>query len=139
MYVSLSEQGAFFFFFFCSLFYVDTNFLFVNLQIVLSQQTFQRRLNVAFRLIWRRDVAQRQINIETRMRTSTLKSTTFNKVETKLCISMLNWTTLDNVETTLRIWPFQKKKTNQPRFKSKIIFLRFKEYTGLKIFFNFSF
>ena len=28
-----------------------------------------------------------------------------------------------------------KKK---PRFKSKIIFLRFKEYAGLKIFFNFS-
>ena len=31
-----------------------------------------------------------------------------------------------------------KKKTNKPRFKSKIIFLRFKEYAGLKIFFNFS-
>ena len=30
------------------------------------------------------------------------------------------------------------KKTNKPRFKSKIIFLRFKEYAGLKIFFNFS-
>ena len=84
-----------------------------------SQQTFQRRFNVAFRLIWRRDVAQRQINVETTLRTSTLKSTTFNNVETTLCISTLNWTTLDNVETTsfstlifttLRIWPFQKKK-----------------------------
>ena len=30
------------------------------------------------------------------------------------------------------------KKINKPRFKSKIIFLRFKEYPGLKIFFNFS-
>ena len=90
-----------------------------------SQQTFQRRFNVAFRLIWRRDVAQRQINVETTLHTSTLKSTTFNNVETTLCISTLNWTTLDNVETTsfstlifttlgnvkttLRIWPFQKK------------------------------
>ena len=111
-----------FFFFFCSLFYVDTNFLFVNLQIVLSQQTFQRRLNVAFRLIWRRDVAQRQINIETRLRTSTLKSTTFNKVETTLCISMLNWTTLDNVDTTLRIWPFQKKNKSASIQKQNNIF-----------------
>ena len=110
------------FFFFCSLFYVDTNFLFVNLQIVLSQQTFQRRLNVAFRLIWRRDVAQRQINIETRLRTSTLKSTTFNKVETTLRISTLNWTTLDNVETTLRIWSFQKKNKSASIQKQNNIF-----------------
>ena len=92
----------------------------------LTQQIFQRRFNVVFRLIWRRDVAQRQINVETTLRTSTLKSTTFNNVETTLCISTLNWTTLDNVETTLsfstsifttlgnvettlRIWPFEKK------------------------------
>ena len=45
-----------------------------------SQQTFQRRFNVAFGLIWRLDVAQRQINVETTLRTSTLKSTTFNNV-----------------------------------------------------------
>ena len=44
------------------------------------QQTFQGRFNVAFRLIWRRDVAQGQINVETTLRTSTLKSTTFNNV-----------------------------------------------------------
>ena len=123
----------------------------------LTQQTFQRRFNVAFRLIWRHDITQRQINVETTLRASTLKSTTFSNVETTLCISTLNWTTLDNVETTLpfwmsifttldnvettlRIWPFQKKKqkTNKPRFKTKIIFLRFKEYARLKIFFNFS-
>ena len=30
-----------------------------------------------------------------------------------------------------------KKDTNKPRFKSKIIFLRFKEYAGLNIFFSF--
>ena len=119
-----------------------------------SQQTFQRRFNVVFRLIWRRGVAQSEINVETTLCTSTLKFTTLNNVETTLCFSTLNWTTLDNVETTLsfstsifttlgnvettlRIWPFQKK-TNKPRFKSKIIFLRFKEYAGLKIFFNFS-
>ena len=127
---------------------------FSTLAAISTQQTFQRRFNVAFRLIWRRDVAQRQINVETTLRTSTMKSTTFNNVETTLCISTLNWTTLDNVETTLsfsrsifttlgdvettlRIWPFQKKP-NKPRFKSKIIFLRFKEHAGLKIFFNFS-
>ena len=91
-----------------------------------SQQTFQRRFNVAFRLIWSRDVAQRQINVETTLCTSTLKFTTFNNVETTLRISALNWTMLDNVETTLsfsmsiftvlgdvetmlRIWPLEKK------------------------------
>ena len=117
-----------------------------------SQQTFQRRFNIAFRLIRRRDIAQHQINVETTLRTSKLKFTTFNNVEKTLCISTLNcatldnvkttlsfstsiFTTLGNVETTLRIWPFEKKK---PRFKSKIIFLSFKEYAGLKIFFNFS-
>ena len=107
-----------------------------------SQQTFQRRFNVAFRLIWRRDVAQHQIKVETTLCTSTLKFTTFNNVETTLYISTLNWTTLDNVETrlssstsifttldnvetTLRIWPFRKK--NKHWFKNKIIFLSFKE------------
>ena len=91
-----------------------------------NRQTFQRRFNVVFRLIWRRDVAQRQINVETTLCTTTLKFTTFNNVETTLCISTLNWTTfgniktrlsfstsiftaLGNVETTSRIWPFGKK------------------------------
>ena len=117
-----------------------------------TQQTFQRWFNITFRLIWRRDVAQRQINVETMLCMSTLKFTFFNNVETRLCISTLNWITLDNVEkmlpfstsilttlgnveTTLRIWPFQKKKV--PPFRSKIIFLSFKEYAELKIFFNF--
>ena len=126
---------------------------FITFLLIGTQQIFQRRFNVAFRLIWRRDIAQRQINVETTLRTSTLKSTTFNNVETTLCISTLNWTTLDNVETTLsfstsifttlgnvettlRIWPFEKKI--KPRFKNKIIFLSFKEYAGLKIFFSFS-
>ena len=94
-----------------------------------SQQTFQRRFNVVFRLIWRRGVAQSEINVETTLCTSTLKFTTLNNVETTLCFSTLNWTTLDNVETTLsfstsifttlgnvettlRIWPFEKKKAS---------------------------
>ena len=55
-----------------------------------NRQTFQRRFNVVFRLIWRRDVAQRQINVETTLRTITLKFTTFNNVLTTLCISTLN-------------------------------------------------
>ena len=95
----------------------------------IAQQIFQRRFNVGFRLIWRRDVPQRQINVETTLCTSTLKFTTLGNVETTLCISTLNWTTLDNVETTLsfstsifttlgnvettlRIWPFEKKKAS---------------------------
>ena len=119
---------------------------------LIFQEIFQRRFNVAFRLIWRRDVAQRQINVETTLCTSTLKFTTFNNVETTLCISTSNWTmlgnvkttctwtsvftTLGNVETTLPIRPFHKKI--KPRFKSKLIFLSFNEYAGLKIFFSFS-
>ena len=119
----------------------------------LTQQTFQPWFNVVFRLIWRRDVAQRQINVETTLWTSTMKLTTLNNSETTLYFSTLNWTKLDNVErtlsfstsiftmlgnikTTLQIWPFEKKI--KPRFKSKIIFLSFKEYAGLKIFFIFS-
>ena len=117
-----------------------------------TQYIFRRRFSVALRLIWRRDVAHYQINIETTLCTSTLKFTTLSNAETTLYISTLNWTTLDNVETTLsfstsilrtlgnvkttlRIWPFQKKI--KPRFKNKMIFLSFKVYAGLKIFFNF--
>ena len=90
------------------------------------QQTFKRRFNVAFRLIWCRDIAQRQISDEKTLCTSTLKFTALRNVETTLCFSTLDWTTLDNVErtlsfstwifttlrnvkTTLRIWPFEKK------------------------------
>ena len=125
--------------------------LFIKFFLV-TQQTFQRLFNVAFRFIGRRDIAQRQIKVEATLCTSTLKFTTFNNVKTTLCISTLNWTTLDNVETTLsfstsifttlgnvettlRIWPFFKKIKSQ--FKSKTIFLSFKEYAGLKTFFNF--
>ena len=113
----------------------------------ITQQTFQRRFNVVFRLIWRRDVAQRQINVAT-----TFRYILFNTVETILCLSTLNWTMLDNVEitlsfltsifttlgnveTTLRIWPFEKEI--KLRFKNKIIFLTFKEYAGHKISFSF--
>ena len=48
----------------------------------ITQQTFQRRFNVGFRLIWRRDVAQRQINIETTLFISTLNLTALYVVET---------------------------------------------------------
>ena len=41
-----------------------------------SQQTFQCRFNVVFKLIWLRDVAQRQINVETSVFMSTLRFTT---------------------------------------------------------------
>ena len=67
---------------------------------------------------------------------STLNWTTLGNFETTLCISTSVFTTLGNVETTLPIRPFHKKIN--PRFKSKLIFLSFKEYAGLKIFFIFS-
>ena len=91
-----------------------------------TQQTFQRRFNVVFRFIWRRDVAQRQINVETTLCTSTLKLTTFNNVETTLCVSMLNWTTLDNIETTLSFstsiftsWATSKQRCEYDHLKKK--------------------
>ena len=56
---------------------------------VAMQQTFERRFNVAFRLMWRRDVAQPQINVETTLRLSTLKFTTLSNVELMLPISTL--------------------------------------------------
>ena len=99
----------------------------------LSQQTFQRRFNIVFGLIWRRDVTQRQNNVKTTLCTSTFKFTAFNDVETRLRVSTLNWTTLSfstSIFTTLRIWPFEKK--NKARFKNKIIFLSFKKYVGPK-------
>ena len=42
----------------------------------IPQQTFQRRFNVVFRLIWCRDVALPRINVETMLCMSTLKFTT---------------------------------------------------------------
>ena len=56
---------------------------------VAMQQTFERRFNVAFMLMWRRDVAQPQINVETTLRLSTLKFTTLSNVELMLPISTL--------------------------------------------------
>ena len=56
--------------------------------IKLSQQTFQRRFNVVFWLMRRRDVGQRQINVET-LCISTSKCTTSSNVESTLCISTL--------------------------------------------------
>ena len=50
------------------------NFIFCAVAMV-NQQTFQRRFNVVFRLIWRRDVVQRQINVKTTLCMSTLKFT----------------------------------------------------------------
>ena len=85
----------------------------------ISQQTSQRRFNVVFRLILRRDVAQHQINVEATFCTSTLCFSTLNwtldNVETRLdnvettSFSTSIFTTLSNVETKLRIWPFEKK------------------------------
>ena len=95
-----------------------------------TQQTLQRCLNVAIRVIWRRDVGQCQINIETTLKISTLRFTTLNNVESTFCVSTLilttlenvatmllfstaSFTTLINVETTLWIWPYSKSRKEQ--------------------------
>ena len=52
-------------------------------------KTFQHCLNVAVRMIRRRDVGQRQINVETTLCISTLKFTTLNNVRSTLSISTL--------------------------------------------------
>ena len=67
----------------------------------LTQQTFQRCLNVGFWLIWCRDIGQREINVETRLCVSTLEFSTLNYVESMFSVSTLIWTKLGNVETTL--------------------------------------
>ena len=81
----------------------------ISQTLVKSQQTFQRRFNVVFRLIWRRDVAQRQINVETTLRISAMNWTTLDNAEITLSFSTSILTTFGNVETTLQIWPFEKK------------------------------
>ena len=119
--------------------------------LITSQQTFRCRFNIVFRLIWRRNVAQRQINVETTLCTSMLIFKTLNNVESTLSISRLIWTTLDNVEKRCHFqrsfwqhWGTSKQRCEydhlkkirlKPRVKNKIIYLSFKENTGLKIFF----
>ena len=113
-----------------------------------SQQKFQRRFNVVFRLIWRRDVVQRQINVETALCMSNVEqgwnnvvffNTELNNVRQRrnnFVIFNVNFHDLgqrrNNVEN-VTIW----KKIYKPRFKNKIIFLNFKEYVGLNIFLRF--
>ena len=80
-----------------------TPYILIYWRIILikTQPTFQPCFDVAFWLIWHRDVGQCQINVEVTLCISKLKFTTSNNVESTLCISMLMWTTLDNVQTTL--------------------------------------
>ena len=101
--------------------------IFVN-----AREIFQCCLNVAVRVIWRRDIWQFQIIVETTFRISMLKFTTFNNVKSTLFISTLILTTLDNVEamllfstssfttffnvkTTLWIWPVSKSWKEQKK------------------------
>ena len=91
-----------------------------------TQETFQCSLNVAVRVIWRRDVGQCQSNVETTLCMSTLKSTsnptlsistliltTFDNVEKMSLFSTSSFTTSINVKTTLWIWPFSKSWKEQ--------------------------
>ena len=76
-----------------------------------TQQIFQRRCNLAFRLIWYCDVAQRWINIKTML---LLPSKYFNVVST-LFSGWYDITTLHNVELTFKQccvrerWSFQHR------------------------------
>ena len=116
-----------------------------------SRFNFQRRFNVVFRLMWRRDVAKCQINVKATSCTSTLKFTTLNNIESTSSISTLIWTILDNVKQHShfqcrfsQLWSTSKQlceydhlnKNIKPWVKNKIVFLSFKEYTGLKTFFS---
>ena len=95
------------------------------------RQTFQRRFNVVFRLIWRWDVLQRQINVDTGQLWNLQRWTTSNQRCLFQCRLSQRWATskqrceYDNL----------KKIKIEPRVKNRIIFLKFKEYTGPKIFF----
>ena len=96
-----------------------------------TQETFQRCVNVAVKVIWCRDVVLCQINVETTLCMPTLGFTTLNNVKSTLSISALilatldnigimllfstlSFTTLINVETDVNmngnmwIWPFSK-------------------------------
>ena len=102
---------------------------------------FQRRFNVVFRLMWRRDVAKCEINVKATSCTSTLKFTTLNNIESTSSISTLIWTILDNVEatftfsmsifttlvnvkTTLWIWPFEQKNEASSQKQNSIFELQ---------------
>ena len=113
-----------------------------------TQQTFQRRFNVVFRLIWRCNVAQRQINVKTTLCTSTLKLQRWTtssqrrpfqrwfeqrQATSKQCFYfqhrfLQRWATLKQRCE----YDHLKKIKVKPRFKNKIIFLSFKEQLGSK-------
>ena len=109
---------------------------------IYTQQTLQLRFNIVFTLIWRRNVAQRQINVETTLLRQRWNNVVYFNVELNNVRQHQNNVVIFNVNfdnigqrrnnvANIRIW---KKKS---RFKNKKLF-SFKEYTGLKIFFNFS-
>ena len=62
------------------------------------QETFPCCLNVAVRVIWRREVGQYQINVETMLCLSTLKFKMMKNVKSTMSISTLILTILDNEE-----------------------------------------
>ena len=113
---------------------------------VLTQQSFQRHFHVVLRLIWRRDVWQRQVSLEETLCTSALKFTTLKNVESTLSILLCpSNVAIFNVDfhnvgqrrnniVNVIIW---KKVEIKPSVKNKIIFVSFKDFPGLKIFFIF--
>ena len=116
-----------------------------------TQQTFQRRFNVAVRLIWRHEVTKCQINVETTLCTSTLKLkrwATSNQrclfqswFEQRLPKQRFNFQRrFSQLRTTLKQHcncDHLRKIKIKPTVKNKIILLSFKEYAGLKMFFIF--
>ena len=114
--------------------------------IVVTQQTFQHHFNIVFRLIWRHNVVQCQINVETTLCTSMLKFKTLSNVQINIVYLNID---LNNVRQhrnnvviftmSKQCWKYyplkKKKKKLKPQVKNKIIYLSFKEYVRLKIFF----
>ena len=92
--------------------------------------------------VWHRDVAQRQINVETTLCTSTLKFTTLNNVDLNNVRQCWNNVVIFNVDfhnvgqRRNNVGNMTISKKIKPWLKSKIIFLSFKEYAGLKISFS---
>ena len=120
----------------------------------LIQQTFQRRSNIYLgwydvatshnaKWTWKQRCV-RQVetcNVEQRRINVVHFNVDFNNV--RQCRNIVVIFNVDfynlrqrwNNVVNMTIW---KKKKIKPRFKNKIIFLSFKEYAGLKIFFIFS-
>ena len=110
-----------------------------------SQQTFQLRFNVVFRLVWSRTTWNQCWN-----NTEYVKGEIYNieqcrinvvyfNVDLNIVSKRRNNTVIFNVDLKQRCgYDHLKEMKFKPRVKNKIIVLSFKEHAGLKIFTLFS-